>query len=119
ATDSVTAAITGTSTPIHVLAQAAGFTPTGNMNGARESHTQTLLKEGKVLVVGGMRWTEIMNTPGSPCPPMNRFCFVLNALASAEIYDPAAKAFTVTGSMSVKRVSHTATWLPDGTVLIA
>jgi len=102
----------------HVRARASGFTPTGNMKSAREEHTATLLNDGKVLVVGGTQWTEILNNGGS-CPQMARICPVLDVLPTAELYDPAAGVFTLTGSMSVKRVAHTATLLPDGTVLIA
>jgi hypothetical protein len=39
-------------------------------------------------------------------------------LASAELYDPKAGAFAATGSMSDKRVSHSATLLANGWVLI-
>jgi hypothetical protein len=78
------------------------FTPTGKMNTPRYAHTATLLCDGTVLVAGGEGNTE------------SEF-----ALASAEIYDPATGTFSRTGDMSAARVTHTATPLLDGTVLIA
>ena len=112
ATDSAVASITGTSTSIHVLAPASGFTPTGSMQTTREDHTATLLNDGRMLVAGGMHWAVV-----KPCFQGTR-CFQLNALASAEIFDPATGAFTSTGEMSVERTYHTATLLGDGRVLI-
>jgi hypothetical protein len=114
ATDTATASITGTLTSIHVLAPASGFTPTGSMQNARESHTATLLNDGKVLVAGGMHWASV---PPQLCFPGSR-CFRLSALASVEIFDPATGAFTSTGQMSATRVFHTATLLGDGRVLV-
>ena len=62
------------------------FTPTtGSLVTARESPTATLLPSGKVLIVGGY-------TSGS-----------LEALASAELYDPATGTFTGTGSLGTGR----------------
>lgn len=116
ATDTATASVTGTSTSIHVLAPASGFTPTGSMLTPREDHTATLLNDGRVLVVGGMNWTVL---PVSDCLPGVSGCAVLRALASAEIFDPATGTFTSTGKMSVARVFHTATLLGNGKVLVA
>lgn len=77
------------------------FSPTGSMAVARGFHTATLLADGRVLIAGGCAtgW----NGP-----------FV----ASAEIYDPKTARFNATGSMHVTRVSHTATLLANGQVLI-
>jgi hypothetical protein len=77
------------------------FTLTGSMNAARQSHTATLLNNGKVLITGGFE-----NTPFS-------------SLASAELYDPTTGTFTSTGSLNAARDYHTATLLDNGTVLIA
>jgi hypothetical protein len=78
------------------------FTPTtGSMTAARVGHTATLLGNGKVLITGGA--TDASET----------------ALSSAELYDPAAGTFTATaGPMTTARVSHTATLLQNGKVLI-
>ncbi len=68
------------------------FAPTGNMSVARSFHTATLLANGKVLLVGG---------------------------ATAELYDPLTGLFTSVGPVRTARNTHTATLLPNGTVLIA
>jgi len=114
ATDTATNSIVGTSISIHVVAPPSGFTPAGGMQIPRRDHTTTVLKDGKVLVVGGMVWFAPLNQVGCP----NSICFVLSALASAEIFDPDTVTFTSTGDMSAKRVFHTATLLGDGKVLV-
>jgi predicted RNA methylase len=111
ATDTVAASITGTSNSIQVSAPGQGFTATGSMATTRESHTAPLLDDGNVLVVGGMHWAQ---NPGCPICGLE-----LSALASAELFDPAAGQFTSTGGMSVPRVFHTATLLGNGKVLVA
>jgi hypothetical protein len=124
------------------------FEPGADMSIGRSGHTATLLKNGKVLIVGG--WTgryEIRRSAEIYDPATNSFAptgnmvveragntatlladgRVLiaggedreeNALASAEIYDPATGKFTLTGNMADARKAHTATALKDGRVLI-
>lgn len=82
------------------------FGPTGSLLTARASHSATLLGDGNVLIVGG----------GG----------VAGGLTSAEIYDAATGTFAATGRLFTPRdrgfpnqTEHTATLLPNGTVLIA
>lgn len=86
------------------------WSATGNMNVARQAAAGLRLPDGRVLVAGGVG--------GSPS---------FGALASAEIYDPATGAWTLTGAMSVARLSGSVDVsasdglapLPDGRVLAA
>jgi hypothetical protein len=73
-----------------------------SMTTPRALHSATLLRDGKTLICGG---TATANIGG--------------VLSSAEIYDPATQSFTLTGAMTAMRQGHTATLLPDGTVLLA
>jgi len=75
---------------------------TGSMSQARADHTATLLADGKVLIAGGA------STANSP-----------SATDLVEIYDPATRTFAPAGHLITARSRHTATLLPDGTVLIA
>jgi hypothetical protein len=79
------------------------FSATGSMTNARVLHTATLLNDGKVLIAGGTR-----DGGGGGA-----------ALASAELYDPGAGSFTMTGGMHTDRAQHAATLLANGEVLIA
>ena len=78
------------------------FSATGSMSIGRSDHTATLLKNGTVLITGGVN-------------SGNR------SDATAEIYDPATGGFTRVGDMSdaLGRFGHTASLLGDGRVLIA
>jgi len=68
------------------------------MHFARVAHTASLLRDGRVLIVGG-RGDRV------------------NAIA--ELYDPKTESFTDTGSLATARYKHTAGQLPDGRVLVA
>jgi hypothetical protein len=75
------------------------------MSNARTIHTATLF-HGKVLVAGGI-------AGGSPGSPANGVM-----LASAELFDPASETWSSVASLITGRVQHTATLLPNGTVLV-
>ncbi len=79
------------------------WTPVASLHTTREVHTATLLPNGKVLIAGGAGSNGIL----------------ASAESSAELYDPAADQWTLTGSMSTPRVGATATLLPNGKVLVA
>jgi uncharacterized protein (TIGR03437 family) len=80
------------------------FKKTGSMTTPRTSHTATLLKDGRVLITGGMN----SNEKGEQ-----------TSLSSAELYDPSTGRFTATGSMKQARSASSATLLASGKVLIS
>jgi hypothetical protein len=82
------------------------WTAAGSMATPRTGHTATLLRDGKVLVVGGE--TESSDFPGNP-----------EGVASAELYDAVTGTWTPTASMPTQRFGHTATLLRNGEVLVA
>jgi len=85
------------------------FRPVGKMNVARCQHTATLLKDGRVLVVGG-------NQGKLPDFPYNEMPKALDVI---ELYDPSTEHFTIAGHLKRARAGHSATLLEDGSVLIA
>ncbi|MGH9832691.1 MAG: kelch repeat-containing protein [Blastocatellia bacterium] len=121
--------------------------PVGPMLFVRQSHTATLLPDGKVLVAGGtdrnvvlasvelfdqatssFSETGSMTTPraGHEATLLNNGKVLItgghgerdNFLASAELYDPVTRRFAPAGEMKIARVSHRATLLKNGKVLI-
>jgi len=78
------------------------FLPAGDLQNAREFHTATLLANGKVLVAGSGH--------------QDGYC--INGIPSAELYDPAANSFALTGAMTIGRYAQTATLLANGKVLM-
>jgi Galactose oxidase, central domain/Kelch motif len=78
------------------------WTPTGSMSVDRYDFTATLLRDGRVLVVGGYSLSSVGRST-----------------ELSELYDPATGRWTSTGSLRTPRRNHTATLLPNGTVLVA
>jgi N-acetylneuraminic acid mutarotase len=73
---------------------------TGSLHVARGSMTATLLRNGQVLVAGGLNGAN-------------------NPLRSAELYNPTTGTWRMTGMLNVGRDEHTATPLANGQVLVA
>lgn len=80
-------------------------TPAGEMTVARAGHVAVLLRDGRVLLAGGVGGV------------------AEESLASAEIYDPATREFTATGPLATDRAYKMqglqAALLPSGRVLIS
>ncbi len=76
-----------------------------SMHIARSAHTATLLADGRVLVAGGIVSSAEYAGGGI-------------AIASAELYDPAANIWTVAAPMRSARWTHSATLLSDHRVLV-
>jgi hypothetical protein len=81
-------------------ARVGSITASASMLEPRSGHSATLLRDGRVLIAGGMRRNQ-------------------DFYRSAEIFDPARNKFESTGSMTEVRVSHIAVLLKSGKVLIA
>jgi len=76
------------------------FVAADNTVAARSAHPATLLKNGQVLIAGGISDAGISFT-------------------GAELYDPTTGKFTSAGTMTEGHVFHTATLLGSGEVVIA
>ncbi len=122
------------------------WSTTGSLNTPRYEQTAVRLKNGRVLVVGGIASAVTSSTEvydpatgaWTAAASMNaaRYQHTTTLLAdgnvlvtggvvakyplsSAEIYNPTGNAWTLTGGMTNPRYAHTATLLGDGTVVIA
>jgi len=80
------------------------FARAGVMDTARSRHTATLLPDGRVLIIGG-NGAQVKD-------------FIDPAVASIEVWDPATQTFSDLTNLETARGAHTATLLPDGTVLV-
>jgi hypothetical protein len=78
------------------------------MASARFDHTATTLRDGRVLIAGGMSKDGWVPGQGLPVAP-----------PALLVYDPMTGAFAPAGPMVTARTWHTATLLADGRVLIA
>jgi hypothetical protein len=123
------------------------WTTTGDMLVAGEGRTATLLRNGRVLVVGSAygnpsaaelfdpisgTWTatgsltKYFGHGTATLLPDGRVLWAGgppdgrdHGWPTAELYDPSTGSWTATGNMVRLRVGHTATLLSDGTVLVA
>ncbi|MEI7475182.1 MAG: kelch repeat-containing protein, partial [bacterium] len=75
------------------------FVKAPDMNYSRIYHTATLLKDGRVLIVGGDNSSSLQ-------------------ISEMEIYYPSIKQFEIVTRLNIPRSNHTATLLKDGRVLI-
>src|SRR5215831_13010009 len=88
------------------------FIATADMTVQRDNHSATLLPDGTVLVAGG-------ETSGCDPRGCNFGAWFAGTTTSVESYNPSTGAFTMVGNMTFPRSGHTATLLPNGTVLLA
>jgi deoxycytidylate deaminase len=100
----------------------------------RRGSTATLLRDGKVLVIGyddtGELYDPVSGTWSATGKPVNRRgstatllrdgkVLVIGYDDTGELYDPVSGTWSATGKMTTPRHSHTALLLPDGKVLVA
>ena len=92
----------GNQTSAELYDSATGTWSATGIGGKRWGHTATVLGNGKVLIAGG--------TDGSSGGI---------ALSSALLYDAATGIFSMAGYMTQGRISHSATLMTNGKVLVA
>ena len=84
--------------------KAGTWSPTGSMGTGRFEHTATRLRDGRVVMAGGL---------GAPASGGRQ-----TPLNSTEIYDPAANAFVGSSNLNGARTNHAAVLLGDNSVLL-
>ena len=109
-----------------------------SMHSGHAMHTTTLLRDGRVLVVGGGAeiydpLVDVWTVAASPAEGRSSHTATLladgrvlvtggdawdGALSSAEIFDPATNVWTRIASMAAPRKHHTATLVGNGRVLV-
>ncbi|MGE3636591.1 MAG: Kelch repeat-containing protein, partial [Sandaracinaceae bacterium] len=89
------------------------WTETGSLHEARAGHGAVGLPDGRVLVAGGGAGV------GYPCASSHPDCTVATSLASAELYDLVAGAWTIAPPMTQARLAFTLTVLSTGRVIAA
>ena len=77
-----------------------GWISTGSIKHGRESHTSSVLSNGKVLVAGGINYSSV------------------TILRSSELYDPSTQTWTTAGNLNHRRSDHTVSALLDGKQLV-
>jgi N-acetylneuraminic acid mutarotase len=112
------------------------FSSAGNMQTTRDGQTMTLLPDGRVLIAGGEscvpgsgggggsnsrnfgdpRWDGAHLVDVNFTPTTGSI--TCTALASAEIYDPQAGTFSLTGSLNTARYDAAAAQLANGQILV-
>ena len=98
----------GTTNSTEIYDPANGtFTSASSFAGERESHTSTWISDNRVLMSGGLKYTE------------NFISWQIFIYEDAQVLDTATGQFTPAISTNSPRARHTATLLPDGTVLVA
>jgi hypothetical protein len=89
--------------------QFAPLGPAARLSGNRFFHTATKLKDGRVLIAGGLsRGDSFFHASG----------FKGSILSSAEIFDPKNQTTVSAGAMTSPRVFHGASLLNDGRILL-
>jgi len=91
--------------PAEIFDPVAGtWSPTPRMFAARWAHAATLLRDGRVLVTGGVGYETLE---------------FWDPVASTEIFDPATGTWSPAAPMHTPRYFHAAVALPDGRVLVS